>query len=93
MLSNGYNLTINGTLPVISGTINNDQGGLVSLFIEGLMLLMFVLSAIYGVLKIKSGNRIDFRDVESVLRNATEQRQHADLPLQQDNRICDSNSK
>jgi hypothetical protein len=65
-----------------------------SLFLEALMLLMFLLSAIYAILKIKRGrqlatDRIDYRDVESVLRDATKQCQHEDLPLQQDSTFCD----
>lgn len=89
MLSESYS---NATLPVISSRVDNDQG-FVSLFIEGVMLLLFVLSAIYGVLRIKRGNRIDLKDVESVLRNASEQCQHEDLPVKHDNRICNSTSE
>ena len=93
MQSESYNLTSNATLTLIDSRDNNNQEGIVSLFIEGVMLLLFVLSAIYGVFKIKRGNRIDLKDVESVLRNATEQQQLENLPLKHDNRICNSTSK
>lgn len=104
MQSESYNVT-DKTLPLVIDTskLLQEQEQVLtsehaSLFLEALMLLMFLLSAIYAILKIKRGrqfatDRIDFHDVESVLRDTAEQRQHKDIPVEQDIAICDSTSK
>ena len=66
----------------------------VSLFIEGLMLLLFLLSAIYAIIKNRSSETIadnvdQLKDVQSLLRHVAKQRKPPDFSDELDSAVCD----